>query len=137
MTFYKPREKKNLLNNVSHAAPLSIITNHLLHPPPQTRLTVQISQRRRHDIKGNLAVSGSINIPFRSASQVMREPSFHHRKGKNLLYKKLLLITGSLSWSLTAETRKRLIFYDAKRQKLVEGKDLGRKKKKKNPLPVF
>lgn len=32
--------------------------------------------------------------------------------------------------------KKRLIFYDAKRQKLAEGRIL-KKKKKKNPLPVF
>lgn len=99
-------------------------------PPPTPPLTVQISQRRQHDIKGNLAVSGSINIPSPALSRVMREqlPSQEGGKKKSFVWK--------LCWSQTSFhavwlwRQETAHFYDAKSQKLVKG----RLKKKKNPF---
>lgn len=88
----RKEKKKKRLNNVSHAAPLPVAAA-AIPPPSHLPLTVQISQRRQHDIKGNLAVSGSINIPSPAPSQVMREqlPSQEVGRGwgggrKTLLY---------------------------------------------------
>lgn len=143
MTFYKPREKNRstMYRMLRHFPSRRHRPTHP-HPPPPS-LTVQISQRRQYDIKGNLAVSGSINIPSPALSQVMREqlPSQEVGGGrKNSFVWKLCWSQTSFHavWLWRQETAH---FYDAKSQKLVNG----RLKKKKtegggrrgSPVPAF
>lgn len=114
MTLYKPPENYSTVYRMPHHFPSP-------PSPPPPPPTVQISQRRRHDIKGNLAVSGSINIPFSSASQVMRAqlPS-QEGGGKSFVWKLCWSQTSSHGvWLWRQETAH---FYDAKSQKLVKGR---------------